>query len=97
MLSLLRSRAQVREPASASRVESHNCRSVDVGVPIRDPRARNLLTLQPGVVVASDWVHTDDLPVLSGHQPLARSEFEVVDCFSSIASAGSPPPRCAPC
>jgi flagellar motor switch/type III secretory pathway protein FliN len=52
---------------------------LDVGVPIRDFRVRNLVTLEPGVVVASQWPHVDDLPVLSGHQPLAWSEFEVVD------------------
>lgn len=57
---------------------------LDVGVPIRDFRVRNLLTLQPGVVVASRWPHVDDLPVLSGHLPLAWSEFEVVDTHLAV-------------
>src|ERR1017187_3673800 len=50
---------------------------LDVGVPIRNFRVRNLLALETGVVVASRWGHGDDLPVLSGKQTLAWSEFEV--------------------
>ncbi len=57
---------------------------LDVGVPIRDFRVRNLLALEPGVVVVSQWEHSDDLPVLSGKQPLAWSEFEVVDTHLAV-------------
>jgi hypothetical protein len=57
---------------------------LDVGVPIRDFRVRNLLARQPGIVVASQWAHVDDLPVLSGHLPLAWSEFEVVDFHLAV-------------
>jgi len=52
---------------------------LDVGVPIRDFRVRNLLALVPGAVIASQWPHADDLPVRAGHESLAWSEFEVVD------------------
>ena len=57
---------------------------LDVAVPIRDFRVRNLLALQPGVVVASQWGLGADLPVISGSQPLAWSEFEVVDTHLAV-------------
>lgn len=57
---------------------------LDVGVPIRDFRVRNLLSLAPGVVVASQWAHVEDLPVLAGDKPLAWSEFEVVDSHLAV-------------
>lgn len=57
---------------------------LDVGVPIRDFRVRALLSLQPGVVITSQWAHVDDLPVLAGNLPLAWSEFEVVDAHLAV-------------
>jgi hypothetical protein len=52
---------------------------VDVAVPLRDFRVRNLLALQPGVVVESQWGHGEDVPLGCGEVQLAWSEFEVVD------------------
>jgi len=52
---------------------------VDVGVPLRDFRVRNLLALAPGMVIESQWVHEDDLPLSSGDVQLAWTEFEVID------------------
>jgi hypothetical protein len=52
---------------------------VDVGVPLKDFRVRNLLALAPGVVVESQWVHGDDVPLASGDVQLAWTEFEVID------------------
>jgi flagellar motor switch/type III secretory pathway protein FliN len=78
---------QAREKESTLRVEGAIARlpvQLDIGVPIRDFRVRNLVSLEPGVVVASQWPHVDDLPVLSGHQPLAWSEFEVVDSHLAV-------------
>lgn len=57
---------------------------LDVGVPIRDFRVRNLLSLQPGAVITTQWAHVDDLPVLAGSLPLAWSEFEVVDAHLAV-------------
>src|SRR5579871_1937918 len=57
---------------------------LDVGVPIRDFRVRNLLSLQPGTVITSQWANVDDLPVLAGHLALAWSEFEVVDAHLAV-------------
>ncbi len=52
---------------------------VDVAVPVRDFRVRNLLALEPGVVVESQWGHGEDVPLGCGEVQLAWSEFEVVD------------------
>ena len=52
---------------------------VDVAVPLRDFRVRDLLALEPGTVVESEWGHGEDLPLASGNVQLAWSEFEVVE------------------
>ncbi len=52
---------------------------LDVAVPVRDFRVRNLLTLEPGQVIESQWAHGEDLPLAAGDVQLAWSEFEVVD------------------
>lgn len=52
---------------------------LEVTVPVRDFRVRNLLTLVPNVVIESRWGHADDVPLRSGDVQLAWSEFEVVD------------------
>jgi hypothetical protein len=52
---------------------------LDVGIPLSDFRVRNLLALEAGAVVASQWGHGDDVPLGSGVVQLAWSEFEVVD------------------
>lgn len=52
---------------------------LDVGVPVRDFRVRNLLALDPGVVIETQWAHGEDLPLAAGVVQLAWSEFEVVD------------------
>jgi flagellar motor switch/type III secretory pathway protein FliN len=52
---------------------------LDVGIPIRDFRVKNLLVLAPGVLIESQWAPGEDVPVASGEVQLAWSEFEVVD------------------
>ena len=52
---------------------------LDVAVPVREFRMRNLLALAPGQVVESKWSHGDDLPLAAGEVQLAWSEFEVVE------------------
>jgi flagellar motor switch protein FliN/FliY len=52
---------------------------LDVSVPVREFRVRNLLALEPGQVIESQWLHGEDLPLASGDVQLAWSEFEVVD------------------
>ncbi len=50
-----------------------------MAVPVRDFRVRNLLALEPGQVIESQWGHGDDVPLAAGEVQLAWSEFEVVD------------------
>lgn len=52
---------------------------LDVGIPIRDFRVKNLLVLAPGAFIESQWEPGEDVPVASGEVQLAWSEFEVVD------------------
>jgi flagellar motor switch protein FliN/FliY len=52
---------------------------LDVSVPVRGFRVRNLLALEPGRVIESQWVSGDDLPLRADAVQLAWSEFEVVD------------------
>lgn len=52
---------------------------LDVSVPVRDFRVRNLLALDAGQLIESRWGHGDDLPLASGEVQLAWSEFEVVE------------------
>jgi flagellar motor switch protein FliM len=52
---------------------------LEVSVPVRDFRVRNLLTLEPAQVIESGWGHGDDVPLASGAVQLAWSEFEVID------------------
>lgn len=52
---------------------------VDVAVPIRKFRVRDLLTLADGAVIASQWIQGDDLPLAAPGTQLAWTEFEVID------------------
>jgi flagellar motor switch/type III secretory pathway protein FliN len=52
---------------------------LDVSVPIRNFRVRNLLALAPSHLVESGWGHGDDVPLAAGQVQLAWSEFEVID------------------
>lgn len=52
---------------------------IDVSVPVRKFRIRDLLTLQEGSVIASQWVQGDDLPLAAPGTQLAWTEFEVVE------------------
>ena len=52
---------------------------LDVAVPVREFRVRDLVDLQVGQVVETQWEHTGDLPLAAGDVQLAWSEFEVLD------------------
>jgi flagellar motor switch protein FliM len=52
---------------------------LEVAVPVRDFRVRNLLSLEPGQVIETQWAHGEDMPLSAGDVQLAWSEFEVVD------------------
>lgn len=62
--------------------ESVVCRmpvELEVAVPVRDFRVRNLLALSAETLVSSVWNHGEDLPLAAGHVQLAWVEFEVLD------------------
>lgn len=61
------------------RVEARLPVQLDVGIPIRDFRVRNLVMLAPGALIKSQWTPGEDVPVASADVQLAWSEFEVVD------------------
>jgi flagellar motor switch protein FliM len=52
---------------------------LDVSVPVRDFRVRNLLALTPGDLIESGWGGGEDVPLAAGKVQLTWSEFEVVD------------------
>jgi flagellar motor switch/type III secretory pathway protein FliN len=52
---------------------------LDVAVPVRNFRVRNLLALAPGQLIESQWGNGEDVPLASGDVQLAWSEFEVID------------------
>ena len=60
---------------------------VDIAVPIRGLRVRNLLALTEGEVVESQWVQGDDLPLSARGAQLAWAEFEVIDTKLAVRIA----------
>jgi len=52
---------------------------MDVAVPVREFRVRNLLALGPGQVIETQWAQGSDMLLAAGDVQLAWSEFEVVD------------------
>ncbi|MGD0630491.1 MAG: FliM/FliN family flagellar motor switch protein [Terracidiphilus sp.] len=57
---------------------------LDVSVPVRGFRVRNLLALEPSQLIESGWGHGEDLPLAAGAVQLAWSEFEVIDTQLSV-------------
>jgi len=57
---------------------------LDVAVPLRSFRVRDLLALEPGQLVESEWGHGVDLPLAAGKVQLAWTEFEVVDSALAV-------------
>ena len=73
---------QPAEGAATTTVNSQAMRlpvELEVAIPLRDFRVRNLLALQAGALVESQWLHGDDVPLGSADVQLAWSEFDVVD------------------
>jgi flagellar motor switch protein FliN/FliY len=52
---------------------------LDVTIPVRKFRVRNLLALEPGQVIETEWANGVDMPLAAGEVQLAWSEFEVVE------------------
>jgi flagellar motor switch protein FliM len=52
---------------------------LEVTVPVRNFRVRNLVALDKGTVIESLWRHGEDMPLAAGAVQLAWTEFEVVE------------------
>jgi len=57
---------------------------LEVSVPVREFRVRNLLTLDAGQVIETQWAHDEDMPLSCGEVQLAWSEFEVMDSHLAV-------------
>ncbi|WP_348261403.1 FliM/FliN family flagellar motor switch protein [Telmatobacter sp. DSM 110680] len=57
---------------------------IDVAVPVRGFRVRNLLNLSAGTVIASKWMNGDDMPLGTHGAQLAWAEFEVIDQLLAV-------------
>jgi flagellar motor switch protein FliN/FliY len=53
--------------------------SLDVAVPFPGFRVRDLITLEPGQVIETEWASGEDMPLSAGRVQLVWTEFEVVD------------------
>jgi flagellar motor switch/type III secretory pathway protein FliN len=52
---------------------------LEVAIPVRRFRVRNLLAIEPGAVIETQWSQGEDMPLAAGAVQLAWSEFEVLD------------------
>jgi flagellar motor switch/type III secretory pathway protein FliN len=68
-----------REPIALTPQVTRLPVELDVSVPVRNFRVRNLLALEPSHLIESGWGHGDDLPLAAGKVQLAWSEFEVIE------------------
>jgi flagellar motor switch protein FliM len=57
---------------------------LEVSVPIRNFRVRNLVALEKGAVIESQWKHGEDMPLAAGAVQLAWTEFEVVETLLAV-------------
>jgi len=74
----------VEEPLKLSPPMARLPVELEIAVPVREFRVRNLLALQQGHVIETQWGHTEDLPLAAGDVQLAWSEFEVVDTRMAV-------------
>jgi flagellar motor switch protein FliN len=52
---------------------------LDVSIPVREFRVRDLLALERGRLIESEWSNGADLPLAAGAVQLAWTEFEVIE------------------
>ena len=52
---------------------------MDVSIPVREFRVRQLLALEPGQIIETEWGNSDDVPLAAGAVQLTWAEFEVVE------------------
>jgi flagellar motor switch protein FliM len=57
---------------------------LDVSIPVRGFRVRDLLTLAWGQVIEARWSSANDLPLSAGEVQLAWTEFEVMETMLAV-------------
>ena len=57
---------------------------LDVSVPVRGFRVRNLLALEAAHLIESGWGHGEDVPLAAGVVQLAWCEFEVIGTLLAV-------------
>jgi Type III flagellar switch regulator (C-ring) FliN C-term len=57
---------------------------LDVSVPVRGFRVRNLLALEAAHLIESGWGHGEDVPLAAGAVQLAWCEFEVIGTLLAV-------------
>lgn len=57
---------------------------LDVSVPVRGFRVRNLLALDTASLIESGWGHGEDVPLAAGVVQLAWCEFEVIGTLLAV-------------
>ena len=90
-LAKIESEAQVEQKVETvpwmMRIEEHPSWSLlsqmtvatTAGIPLSGFKIGDLLRLEPGQILGSQWPHTEDIPVKVGRVQVAWSEFEVVE------------------
>lgn len=79
---LVQSTMQLRDGSEAGALNTNVGQipiEIDVAVPIRKFRVRNLLALTTGQVIGTEWIEGEDLPLGARGAQLAWTEFEVID------------------
>jgi flagellar motor switch protein FliN/FliY len=57
---------------------------LDVSIPVREFRVRQLLALEPGQLIETQWHNGDDVPLAAADVHLAWSEFEVIEAELAV-------------
>lgn len=72
-------REQADEPPALTPAVATLPVELDISIPVRSFRVRNLLALEPGSLMETQWSHGEDIPLSAGDVQLAWSEFEVAE------------------
>ena len=79
---LVQSTMQLRDGSEAGALNTNFAQipiEIDVAIPIRNFRVRNLLALSSEQVIGTEWLEGEDLPLGARGAQLAWTEFEVID------------------
>ena len=77
----------VEEPVGLTPLAARLPVELDVAVPVHGFKVRNLIGLEAGQLIESQWGHGEDLPLAAGEVQLAWCEFEVVESRLAVRVA----------